>query len=76
LTIKKNDYSDVRVDDIITAQRIANEDWVWEPYKGSTHETIEILDVFYEFGILIKAESVGQYKITEYGLEELRDLVL
>ena len=25
------DYSDVRVGDIVTAQRIANADWMWEP---------------------------------------------
>ena len=67
------DYSDVRVGDIVTAQRIANAEWAYEPFKGSTHESIEILDLFCEFGVLIKAEGEGQYKITEYGLETLRD---
>lgn len=67
------DYSDVRVGDIITAQRIANAEWAWEPFKWNTHETIELLDCFCEFGVLIKAEGVGQYKITEYGLETIKD---
>ena len=67
------DYSDVRVGDIVTAQRIANADWMWEPFKGSTDDTIELLDLFCEFGVLIKVEGVGQYKITEYGLECIKD---
>lgn len=67
------DYSDVRVGDIVTAQRIANAEWIYEPFKGSIHDTIEMLDLFCEFGVLIKAEGVGQYIITEYGLECIKD---
>jgi len=72
---QNSDYSDVQVGDVITAQGIAQKNWMPVDCYRVPHNTSILLDAYCEYGYLEKGKLPLQYKITERGLSLLRSSV-
>ena len=66
-----NDYSDVRVSNVIFAQAVAKQPWLPEDCYCVPRNTMDLMDGCCEYGFLKKVGG-GKYEITKLGLEYLR----